>query len=245
MMYSSDESLPDILNPDELTGPTMEPASPDLPDPALEPASPELFEQDPQLPIFDRGESSNTMSAAALLINGDQQPVDRISTAVPQAVHENAAFLIDTRKLGNWKDINSDGLGAWTQSTCKSHFFHKNDNAGTLEYLGMDGKCYGPQFPNTFRLRRRPYVNKSSHDCRKSVITCQDNKGSYLPHMYVCYYFENVNEFGKHSPIHVLPHGNAKNSKSKTPYVRKFKSTMDLAKAFVKRVSVKNNETKM
>ncbi len=44
------------------------------------------------------------MSAAALSINGDQQPIDTISTAVPQAV----AFLIDARKLGHWKDIYSD-----------------------------------------------------------------------------------------------------------------------------------------
>ncbi len=42
------------------------------------------------------------------------------------------------------------------------------------------------------------YVNYSTHDARKSVITLQDKKGSYFPHMYLCYHLDNVTEFGKH-----------------------------------------------
>ena len=73
--------------------------------------------------------------------------------------------------LDNVEDIKCDDMGSWKQSKCSTKYYDIEDSPdGEYDIIpvrdGLDG---------SYKVVRRPYINKSSPDLHKTIGTTKEN----------------------------------------------------------------------
>ena len=126
---------------------------------------------------------------------------------VPRAISQNCAFVVDMEYLDNVEDIKCDDMGSWKQSKCSTKYYDVEDSPdGEYDIIpvrdGLDG---------SYKVVRRPYINKSSPDLHKTIVLVQEPQKKTFSKGYIKYWFE-----GAEHEVQVLPHGNSKSKN--TPY---------------------------
>ena len=78
----------------------------------------EFYDEDPQLPIYERIASSRkqiytTENIVQILFNPCLSSSGLLCSKVPCSVSHDVAFVVDTNKLDDKEDILSDNMGVW------------------------------------------------------------------------------------------------------------------------------------
>ncbi|CAG2206412.1 unnamed protein product [Mytilus edulis] len=123
----------------------------------------EYYDGDKRLPILMREcKGVKTREALNFIINEDNLDKENISTIVPTTINQNVSFLVDTKKIGSWKNLLSDDMGTW-KTTCVANRFYKWDEKGDL--ISTPSRQ-----PECFIVYRHQYVNLSSPDLHRIII---------------------------------------------------------------------------
>ena len=174
------------------------------------------YRNDEFLPIYEQYKSKQLSSkdiVQILLTSEYTSPI--IARTIPTSVENNCTFIVDTKAIGNWKDLLADDTGAWTVIGRKVLF---------VEFDGSDCIITQDREPGSdFQLVRNFHRNDSSKDFHRVIVVLQSLcDKTILALCLVQYYFDNE----KH-PIVVKPNGNSKQSKA---YMRTQYSVMDKIK---------------
>lgn len=86
----------------------------------------EYFMGDKTLPIHKKGVRSGVYTKD--ILNEMLAHKGAMATSVPLGVNMKALFFIDTKKLGHYKDVLSDGCGVWRQTKTKVHYFKLSED---------------------------------------------------------------------------------------------------------------------
>lgn len=177
----------------------------------------EYFMDDKTLPIHRKGVRSGVFTKD--ILNEMIAHNGAMATRVPLGVNMNALFFIDTKKLGHYKDVLSDGCGVWRQTKTKVHYFKLLEERIT-EVDEMDAVCEDQNTGTSFKVTRLSYRHSSSADFHRIVIFAFKYTGNemfeIISPLALQYYFENE----EHKVI-PRPHGNHKKGKV---FQRTFKS---------------------
>lgn len=95
-----------------------------------------------------------------------------ICKRLPIGVNCNSIFLVDMCCLANPKDIVCDDMGSWRWGGSYRVWLKVNEFGG-ITVLGKDlPKQKSDDFP-FYRIWKRYYVNKSSPDLKKLIVTIE------------------------------------------------------------------------
>ena len=131
-----------------------------------------------------------------------------ICARVPCSVARNCSYVVNLNVLEDPEDIKCDDMGAWNQSKCATKFYEAAEDSpdGDIEI----SRVYEDN-ERTYKVVRRPYINKSSPDLHKTVVLIREPRMTSFSKAFVKYWFK-----GREHIVDIKAHGNAK---SKTiPY---------------------------
>ena len=181
--------------------------------------TPDYYKDVLSLPVFDRQRKGTGSLKATQDIIENKTNDSVISKRVPSDISDNVSFLVSTKAVGNWKNVYSDGMGAWEQSCVKTKFVSKLWD-GTYHVSNVNE--YG--FPDTFMAKRYNFVDKSEPELKKVIVRVFDSQNNPEDIVYVEYYFMK-----EEKQVKVQPHGNSKYRNQ--PYVRTQQFTKDEIKS--------------
>ena len=180
-------------------------------------APPDYYKDVLSLPVFARQRRGAGSLKATQDVIQNKDNISVISTRVPSDISDNVTFLVSTKAVGNWKNIYSDGMGAWEQSCVKTKYISLVND----KYHMTNENGYG--CPGTFLTKRYNFVNKSEPELKKIIIRVFDNQQNPKDIVYIEYYFMREEKC-----VMVQPHGNSKCNK---PYIRTQHSTKEEIKS--------------
>ena len=148
-------------------------------------------------------------------------PEDDTCKKAPVKCEENATFLIDTKALRNPNDWKADDLGAFHNvGKVTVGYFHVTASGARL----LSKKKPSRVEDETVVLLKKTYWTHQRHkDFKRRCFEGYDYKGVRLPHVLLCYEFND-----EHHPVTTAAYGNAK--KSNSSYYRSRPSTLQSIK---------------
>ncbi|XP_070566728.1 uncharacterized protein [Ptychodera flava] len=141
----------------------------------------QFYHDDKNLPICLKGRKYGVRTADAVNIILKPGDTSYIATAVPTGVCHNVAFLCDTTKWTNWKDILHDGLGSWKTKGTKT-LFHM--------YSTTQVDDCGCSVHEAYKVTRRQYINQKSKDFHKVIVRVTKPDGIDHKLTFVQYFFD-------------------------------------------------------
>ena len=184
----------------------------------------QFYQNDRLLPIY---KSSKYGVATKEVINLLLSPLsdDKTARNIPFKINRNVSFVYAVNNIGHWKNALCDGMGTWDQSGTEKLYAEVMDD--------NDISIFKKKNENTnIQVIRRKYVNGSSSDLHRIVITLHDVDDKLLNYIFVQYYF-----IGPEKDISIRPHGN-------TQKVNSFKRTNETTKQKIKRLCDENKTNK-
>ena len=146
---------------------------------------------------------------------------DYICKKAPIKCEENATFLIDTKVLRNPNDWKGDDLGAFHNvGKVTVGYFHVT--ASGARFLSKK-KPSRVEDENVVLLKKTYWTHQRHKDFKRQCFEGYDYKGVRLPHVLLCYRFDD-----EPHPVTIAAHGNAK--KSNSSYYRSRPSTLQSIK---------------
>ncbi len=178
------------------------------------------YQGNPDLPIVVRSKTGiKTAKAVKILLQSIKD--EQICKVVPQGVAHNVGFVFSVKSIGHYKNVLSDGLGAWRHDGRKTFYTDVSD-----EELTLSQHCPSVILPTTTTIYRTTYANKSSPDLRRTVIYIEATlTGKQYDLVMMQYNFQK-----EEHAVHVLPHGNTKNDHDNSPYIRTSETTKNRLK---------------
>ena len=171
----------------------------------------EYLNGDLDIPIFKKGVSepmdTQIVASTILLKNFNKSQVANLN---PPLCNINAAFIVNTTKLKNIKDIMCDQHGHWQHSKTKKYRFVKDGESVTK--LDEDDIL---STGDVICVRRLIYYHRNSRNFHRIIILLDGIEFAFMQ-----YYFDNE----EHSVRAEIPHGNAR--KDKKPYIRTKESVL-------------------
>ena len=128
------------------------------------------------LPIYSQSSKQLTTTQCINILLDPDLSSYLLCTTVPFDINCNAVFVIDMSSLPDVKDVTCDDMGVWKWKGSYRRWF-SIDEMGYAEILGKMLKEV-PDGPH-YRIWKRFYVNKSSTDVNKMVVTMEGNEFSY------------------------------------------------------------------
>ena len=142
----------------------------------------QYYNNDLLLPVYASGRdvSRETKSVVSLIVEGET-PVPLIATATPVYVYHNVEFIVDSSKLGDWRDLKNDLIPGMTRSATKTFYFmHIDDQFESCKAGDHD-----------YKVTRFIYAHKDHPDFHKVMIVVSGKDGAMYPHVYIQYYFDD------------------------------------------------------
>ena len=83
----------------------------------------------------------------------------------PTNVENNVVFVVDLGKLETTKDLYCDDMGSWKHNGVH-HLWVEVDDLG---FVTSHGKLKPPSAANVYRLTKKYFTHKTSHDLKKTT----------------------------------------------------------------------------
>lgn len=122
----------------------------------------EFFDNDFELPIFDKMSSGYPVHLLIKTLLSKDLDTRRVCKVKPLGVCKNTVFIIDIDEVA-YSDIKADDLGSWRSTGTKRTYFRFNQE-NTLVYATA-----GANYRDYFLLYRRYYVHKT-YRCFHRII---------------------------------------------------------------------------
>lgn len=130
----------------------------------------DYFMQNPKLPIFSRSTKRKSAEELMSVLLNSPNP-QKLCSAQPLSVQENATFLVNCSKLESCKDLSSDDNGAW-EATGKPCTWFKIlfDNKQVSKIHRLEKKP-AVKSSRVFSLYRYYSRHSSSRDFKRMIAT--------------------------------------------------------------------------
>lgn len=141
------------------------------------------------LPVIEYG-NNVPKHITKVIVSGDL-PGEILVSSTPQYVEHNAAFLVDTSYLANWRDLKTH----LNMKRCakKTYYFQKIID----QLTGYSSETY--MYKATWFI----YAHKDYADFHKIIVAVNRFDGGYLPLVYVqCFFEGNEHEVTSNQLFH-------------------------------------------
>ena len=131
----------------------------------------EFYEQDPQLPIYERIPSSRKWlysieDIVRILLNSRKTSSRLLCSKVPTSISSNVAFVVDTSKLEDAEDVMADDMGVWKNNRVDTGYVRVSTADGVITQVE---KCGPPtsQSAQTYTVKRIYHNHGTNPSLRK------------------------------------------------------------------------------
>ncbi|CAB3980964.1 Hypothetical predicted protein [Paramuricea clavata] len=145
----------------------------------------DVFEDNPELPIFYRGELAGVpvVKVAEILLSPRLVLSGKVAKDKPVAVSKNVGFVFDNRHFKNTKDILSDSLGVWECTGTKTfHCIFTEDQVKLTDAKNMGNVILCSKLSDAFiKTRQQKMLREISHFKRRDEVKLGNFTMGILP----------------------------------------------------------------